>query len=121
MSDLIGYGASKFAVVGISECLRLDMAKHNVGVSVLCPGMVATALATSQRNRPGIDASAASTASSRPSPQRAALRHMEPREVGEMTADAVIANRPYILTHPEFREPIEARCRALIEAFGTAG
>jgi NAD(P)-dependent dehydrogenase (short-subunit alcohol dehydrogenase family) len=114
MNNVIGYGTSKFAVVGLSECLRLDMVKHNVGVSVLCPGMVATALATSQRNRPGAATSAPSVL---PEPDRSALRHIDPREVGEMTANGIIANKPYILTHAEFREPIEARYRALIEAF----
>jgi NAD(P)-dependent dehydrogenase (short-subunit alcohol dehydrogenase family) len=36
------YNASKFAVVGMSEALCMDLEPHNIGVSVLCPGMVRT-------------------------------------------------------------------------------
>ena len=37
-----GYTTSKFAVVGLSEVLRYDLAQHNIGVSVVCPGAVDT-------------------------------------------------------------------------------
>ena len=30
--------------MGFSECLRLDLAEHGIGVSVLCPGGVKTQL-----------------------------------------------------------------------------
>src|SRR5688500_2483280 len=36
------YATSKFAVVGLSESLYLPLAAHGIGVSVLCPGPVAT-------------------------------------------------------------------------------
>ena len=36
------YVASKFGIIGLSEVLRLEMAPHGVGVSVLCPGYMAT-------------------------------------------------------------------------------
>jgi short-subunit dehydrogenase len=32
------YAAYKFAVVGLSEALRLDLEPYNIGVSVLRPG-----------------------------------------------------------------------------------
>ncbi|MCA1840548.1 MAG: SDR family NAD(P)-dependent oxidoreductase [Actinomycetota bacterium] len=34
------YSASKHAVVGFSRSLRLELAEHGVGVSVVCPGFV---------------------------------------------------------------------------------
>ncbi len=36
------YAASKAGVVGLSESLRMDLAPHKIGVSVLCPSAVAT-------------------------------------------------------------------------------
>ena len=46
------YSASKFAVVSISESLALGCFNTNVGVSVLCPGVVNTRITSSERNRP---------------------------------------------------------------------
>ena len=36
------YGASKFALVGFSECLRMDLKRYNIHVSVFCPPEVDT-------------------------------------------------------------------------------
>lgn len=36
------YGTSKSAVLGFSEILRMDMAKHNIGVTAICPGLINT-------------------------------------------------------------------------------
>lgn len=36
------YSTSKFAVVGLSEVLRLDLRQHGIGVTVVCPGAVDT-------------------------------------------------------------------------------
>jgi NAD(P)-dependent dehydrogenase (short-subunit alcohol dehydrogenase family) len=36
------YCTTKFAVVGLSESLRAELAPHGVGVSVICPGVIAT-------------------------------------------------------------------------------
>lgn len=38
------YSASKFGLRGISEVLRFDLAKHRIGVSLVCPGAVNTPL-----------------------------------------------------------------------------
>ena len=38
------YCASKFGIRGVSEVLRMDLRRHNIGVSVVCPGGVATPL-----------------------------------------------------------------------------
>ncbi len=48
VSGLVGsrgmatYSASKFAVVGLSQSLRMELHRHRIGVSVLCPGYVQT-------------------------------------------------------------------------------
>ena len=38
------YSASKFAVVGLSECLDAELAPQGIRVTALCPGMVDTAV-----------------------------------------------------------------------------
>jgi NAD(P)-dependent dehydrogenase (short-subunit alcohol dehydrogenase family) len=38
------YSASKFGLRGISEVLRFDLRRHDIGVSLVCPGGVATPL-----------------------------------------------------------------------------
>jgi short-subunit dehydrogenase len=48
------YSASKFAVRGFSEALRHELARTRVGVSVVHPGGVATAIARKARRPPGI-------------------------------------------------------------------
>src|SRR5262244_1973281 len=46
------YNTTKYAVVGLSETLQKDLRPYNIGVSVLCPMGVATAIGKSERNRP---------------------------------------------------------------------
>lgn len=41
---LAAYSATKFGLVGLSESLRAEYARTNVGVTVLCPGFVETEL-----------------------------------------------------------------------------
>ena len=45
------YNATKYAVVGIMETMMAEQKDSNLGISVLCPGLVATNLGTSARNR----------------------------------------------------------------------
>ena len=40
--SIAGYSSGKFAVVGLGECLRQEMALFNVHVSVLEPGLIYT-------------------------------------------------------------------------------
>ena len=48
------YSVTKFGVVALTEALYVELrrAESKVGVSLLCPGYVKTALADSERNRP---------------------------------------------------------------------
>jgi len=36
------YATTKFALVGLTECVRAELAGHNVGLSTLCPAVVKT-------------------------------------------------------------------------------
>jgi short-subunit dehydrogenase len=42
MPYMATYATSKFALVGLTECVRAELSVHNVGVTTLCPGVVRT-------------------------------------------------------------------------------
>jgi len=52
---IASYTAAKHAVVGLSTSMHHELAATSLGVSVLCPGLVATNIVNSERNRPGSD------------------------------------------------------------------
>ena len=51
-SQFVIYQAAKAAVVTISECIRAELGRENIGVTVLCPGPVRTNIHELSRNRP---------------------------------------------------------------------
>jgi NAD(P)-dependent dehydrogenase (short-subunit alcohol dehydrogenase family) len=122
------YSTSKFAVVGLSESMRQDLAPLGIGVSVLCPGVVRTNIFTSGRNRPDALAAATDTAS-------AVLAHdvagadrvarvqslldggLDPEIVGEMVVHAIQTDECYIFTHPELGAASTARAQQIAEAY----
>lgn len=101
------YTVAKHGVVALSETLRAEMAPHGVGVSVLCPGLVATHLPRSTHRLTGVGDPDASM------PDGA----IDPAVVGELVADAIGEDLPYILTHPEYWPAIERRQKAIEAAF----
>ncbi len=124
------YTASKYAVVGYSEMLRMELEPDGIGVSVLCPGGVATRIQEAGRNRPdalgGPIEQAPDVADRRrerattgvsPDQGRRRPPPMEPREVGERVLDGVRANRLYIFTHADQRGPVEERYHEMMAAY----
>jgi NAD(P)-dependent dehydrogenase (short-subunit alcohol dehydrogenase family) len=99
--DAIPYITSKHAVVGLSEGLHLYLRPQGVGVSVLCPGLVATNLGESAR-LVGVDDPAWTNF-----PQHL-QRPIDPADVGEMVVGAVRDERFMVLTHPEERAVMAA-------------
>jgi NAD(P)-dependent dehydrogenase (short-subunit alcohol dehydrogenase family) len=47
--SMAAYCASKAAVISLSQCLRADWRSHGVGVSVVCPGVIATPIVSNTR------------------------------------------------------------------------
>jgi NAD(P)-dependent dehydrogenase (short-subunit alcohol dehydrogenase family) len=118
------YTASKFAVVGMMEGLRAELAEHNIGVSVYCPGTVTSNLPESERNRPsrlpdvGVkldDRAKASFMEQLRDPQLA----ITPLEMGRLVLRGMRNNDLYILTHPEYEPFVRARGEALLASFPT--
>ncbi|MHB1444561.1 MAG: SDR family NAD(P)-dependent oxidoreductase [Acidimicrobiales bacterium] len=117
------YSVTKHAVTRLTEGLWYDLraAGAPIGVSVLCPGMVATRIVSAERNRPDYLRSEGS-----PSPEQERMRQavqerflaegMDPTEVADHAAAAVEADRFYVLTHPDSIKPaVEARMKAILE------
>lgn len=51
--DVLGYATAKFGVFGFSEALRGELQPHDIGVSTICPGMIATNIIHTGRFRDG--------------------------------------------------------------------
>ena len=120
------YAATKFAVVGISEAMHADLLEHNVGVSVLCPGVVNTNIFDSTRNRPeayaGDDAAAALFSEVPPEQRDARLDELratslDPAIVGDMVLHAIREDELYIFTHPETEAMADVRQTKMVDAF----
>ncbi len=47
--NVTAYVASKFAVLGLSQSLRTELAPHKIGVTAICPGMIATQIVADGR------------------------------------------------------------------------
>jgi NAD(P)-dependent dehydrogenase (short-subunit alcohol dehydrogenase family) len=96
------YTATKYAVVGISETLRTELNGTNVGISVLCPGLVKTKLYKSERNRPAALANEDTTGRSRKwaLPTDTPPKVLDPSDVADMVLRAVRNNQFWILTDP---------------------
>jgi NAD(P)-dependent dehydrogenase (short-subunit alcohol dehydrogenase family) len=135
MAGLVGmqwlgvYCAAKFAVVGFSEALRRELEPHGIGVSVLCPMIVATAITeNSMRMRAAsigradarnMEVPAAATPAQ---PPAGAMRGgvIEVGEVARRVVRGIERNQLYILTHPEQRDFLRRRAARLDAVFERA-
>ena len=120
------YGATKHAVVRISEALHLQLAEidSKVKASVLCPGFVDTNIGTSWRNRPD----ELWTGGARPSDEELERRRqvrisaqatrtnvITPEQVADQVFEAVRDERFYIITHDNFDDAIRTRMDNILE------
>jgi NAD(P)-dependent dehydrogenase (short-subunit alcohol dehydrogenase family) len=107
------YNTTKYAVVGLSETLQKDLRPYRIGVSVLCPMGVATAIRRADRNRP---------AHLRNREARAGEgveligRTLAPAEVAERVLRAVLGDHLYVITHEEGLTPLRRRFERMARA-----
>jgi len=117
------YAATKFAILALSEGWQIQLEPKNIGVSVLCPGYVRTRLGESGKARQekygGPKESMGREQPQRQSPMMTESL-MPPEPVGELVVEAIKANALYIITHPEMKPVVEARCARLLRAFDRA-
>ena len=113
------YTASKFAVRGLTESLRYNLAPHGIGCSLVCPALTRTNAWTSALKRPD------SFAESGFSPvEQAELEQfgtafeegMDPYVVGQKILAGMTEQRGLILTHPEHGPDFEEVHAAVMAA-----
>jgi NAD(P)-dependent dehydrogenase (short-subunit alcohol dehydrogenase family) len=126
------YTASKFAVVGMMEALRAELADANIGVTVFCPGIVNTNIGSSARNRPAgaaaaprvdpgfkMDPAMLAQMQKAMSQSHGAPTGMDPLDAGQRVLRAVRNNDLYVLTTPEFEPEFAARGEAILASLPT--
>ena len=113
------YCASKHAVVALSECLQHDLraAGAAIGVSVLCPSLLASGIADSARNRP---AQWAQTVEPAPAYYERVRRGMADSPItaddaARATLQAIDRGSFYVLPHEHTWASVERRMRAIGE------
>lgn len=93
------YSASKFGLRGVSEVLRFDLRRHGIGVSLVCPGAVATPLVDGLEVV-GVDRSAPSIRAV----ERRFLRHaISPEEAAAAIVKGLERRRYWVYTSRDIR------------------
>lgn len=117
-SRMAAYQASKFAVWGLAETLRLELAEEGVAVTVVFPaGMISRHLETSEAVQPeqirraiGTDDDFTAMVASNPT---MAEQVVSPEQAAANVIDAVLAGERYAITHGELVPAINERSEML--------
>jgi NAD(P)-dependent dehydrogenase (short-subunit alcohol dehydrogenase family) len=114
------YSMSKYAALSLSEALEHELEGTNVGVSVLCPGPVATNIPRGARNRPdhmgGPQIRAKDEAILM---ERLAATGLDPKKVGERVVDAIRTKTFYAFVSAVPADVIRARHRRIEAALNS--
>ena len=98
--SLAVYCGTKYGVVGLSETLRAEAALHGIGVSVICPGVIATDIVERSRVRSGSKRSTPGEMSVKVD-RVVKSRSYGPDRVASAVVRAVERNRGVALVTPE--------------------
>jgi NAD(P)-dependent dehydrogenase (short-subunit alcohol dehydrogenase family) len=114
------YCVAKYGVVALAETLAREVSANGIGVSVLCPMIVETnLLANTERVRSedyGPAHSEAETVQQLASaPDDDSVLNVD--DVARLTADAIMANRLYVLPHRAARDSIRRRFERIDRTF----
>jgi NAD(P)-dependent dehydrogenase (short-subunit alcohol dehydrogenase family) len=113
------YGVAKYGVVGLAETLAREVKANGIGVSVLCPMVVETKLVSNSERIRGADYGLSSTpdVTEALGPVPAQDDSLGVDQVARLTADAILANRLYILPHAAARASIHRRFERIDRTF----
>ena len=117
------YGVAKHAVVALTETVYAELRQREakVGISVLCPGMVATRLFQGGRNRPAeLRNEVATPGAADGDARRAAMNErlakaQPPSQVADAVLRAITEGRFYIFTDHAWDDAIRGRFEAILE------
>jgi NAD(P)-dependent dehydrogenase (short-subunit alcohol dehydrogenase family) len=114
MPNLGAYAAAKSAVIALSLSLQteFDQLGSSLGVSVLCPGFIATGITNSARNRPA-DLADQAPPPNVPRTTAGAVATLTAADVAEQVVEAIISDRFWILTHDEYRTVIRQHAASI--------
>jgi NAD(P)-dependent dehydrogenase (short-subunit alcohol dehydrogenase family) len=119
-AGLGAYGVAKYGVVGLAETLAREVKDNGIGVSVLCPMVVETKLVSNSERIRGADYGLASTPEvtegfgALPPTQDETV---SVDDVAQLTADAILANRLYVLPHEAARSSVKRRFERIDRTF----
>ena len=116
------YGVAKHAVLALTETIHAQLRERGapIGVSALCPGIIATRLFQGSRNRPPElrnEREPGGTAQGREVRQRMHERlqaGMPPSEVAEVLVRGIREERLYVLTDREWDDRIRSRTEDIL-------
>jgi NAD(P)-dependent dehydrogenase (short-subunit alcohol dehydrogenase family) len=113
---LAAYSVAKYGVVALAESLAREVKPQGIGVSVLCPMLVATNIGDSERNR-GADYGGRTPRT--PAPQSLSGQDdvLDVDSVADLTVQAMLADRLYILPHQAARGSIRRRFERIDRTF----
>ncbi|MGV0045692.1 SDR family NAD(P)-dependent oxidoreductase [Mycobacterium colombiense] len=119
-AGLGAYGVAKYGVVGLAETLAREVRDNGIGVSVLCPMVIETGLVANSERIRGADDGLASAPD-----LTSGFGQLPPTQddtvsvdgVARLTADAILANRLYILPHEAARASVKRRFERIDRTF----
>lgn len=113
------YCVAKYGVVALAETLSREVRANGIGVSVLCPMIVETDLVNSSERVRSSDYGPGTSSSAEGS--QMLLEPTDPLvrvgDVARLTAEAVLANRLYVLPHSAARGSIHRRFERIDRTF----
>lgn len=124
-SRLGAYTASKYAVLGYGETLRLELAAEGIGVTMLMPGgMATTHIQSSAAARPAALGPSGTTDDDLVAVGTAMVQKPDdlatPEHAARHVIDALIEDRPYLVTHGSTPAAVPERFAAITTAFARA-
>ncbi len=116
------YRASKFAVFGLTASLRYDLAPHNIGVSVLCPGFVRSNIHEAVFSRPNHLARSGYRVSKEDIARLDQVLSvgMAPVDVAKRVLEGIQRNELYLFPHAEFKEELRELFDGILAALPDA-